>query len=97
MDPIAKDLMRLPGVGPSIARDLLDLGVRSVRALGRRNPERLYEDLGRLRGARQDPCVLYVFRCAVYAAREPRPDPSLLEWWKWKDRPLGPARGSRAR
>jgi hypothetical protein len=93
--------MRLPGVGPSVARDLLEIGVRSVKGLARRSPERMYEDLERLRGVRQDTCVLYVFRCAVYAAREPNPDPSLLQWWKWKDagvksrkptRETGPAR-----
>ncbi len=82
------DLQRLPGVGPSIAQDLRDLGVASVAQLRRRNPERLYEALNQLRGVRQDPCVLYVFRCAVYAARTPRPAPRLLQWWHWKDRTL---------
>ena len=83
----AKDELRtIPGVGPSLARDLHDLGVDSIAALRRRNPERLYAQLGALRGARQDPCVLYVFRCAVYFARTPDPDPVLLRWWAWKDR-----------
>lgn len=82
------ELRRAPGIGPSLAGDLHDLGVHSLAALGRRNPERLYGDLNRLRGVRQDPCVLYAFRCAVYFARTPRPQPALLKWWNWKDRRL---------
>jgi hypothetical protein len=85
------ELTSLPGVGPSIARDLRAVGVTSVRALARGDPERLYGQLCRLRGARQDPCVLYTFRCAVYAARTSRPRPELLKWWSWKARRLGPA------
>lgn len=85
------DLQSLPGVGPSIARDLRRLGVRSVRDLARRDPERLYARLCELTGERQDPCVLYVFRCAVYVARTPRPRADLRRWWNWKDRRL-PAR-----
>jgi len=79
----------LPGVGPSIAGNLRALGVRSVRDLARRDPERLYRDLCVLSGTRQDPCVLYVFRCAVYASRTPEPNPGLLKWWAWKGRRLG--------
>lgn len=78
----------IPGVGPSLARDLRDLGVTSVAALRRRDPERLYADLGRIRGVRQDPCVLYVFRCAVYFSRTPRPRAERLKWWYWKGRKL---------
>lgn len=82
------ELQTIPGVGPSLARDLRALGVTSLATLRRRNPERLYTELSRIRGARQDPCVLYVFRCAVYFARTPQPDPRLLKWWNWKDRKL---------
>lgn len=84
------ELQRIPGVGPSIARDLRSLGLTSTAALARRDPERLYWALDRRTGVTQDPCVLYVFRCAVYFARTPRPDPELLKWWKWKGRTLAP-------
>ena len=80
------ELQTLPGIGPSLAADLRALGVRRVADLKRRDPERLYSRLNRLRGTRQDPCVLYAFRCAAYAARTPRPRPELLKWWNWKDR-----------
>ena len=85
---VRDELMRLPAVGPSIATDLRSLGVRSIRDLARRNPERLYTRLCELTGERQDPCVLYTFRCAVYAASAPGPDPELLKWWNWKGRTL---------
>jgi Pathogenicity locus len=88
-------LQSLPAVGPSIATDLRRLGVRSVADLARRDPERLYARLNALTGVRQDPCVLYTFRCAVYAARTPRPRAHLLKWWNWKDRRLEAA-GRRA-
>jgi hypothetical protein len=71
-----------------MARDLRRLGVRSVKDLARRDPERLYARLCAITVERQDPCVLYTFRCAVYAARTARPNPELLKWWAWKGRRL---------
>lgn len=82
-------LQVIPGVGPSIARDLRQLGVRRVADLKGKSPEELYERLGRMRGLRQDPCVLYTFRCAVYFARTPRPASERLKWWWWKGRKVG--------
>jgi hypothetical protein len=82
------ELQTLPGIGPSLARDLRALGIRRVADLVRRDPERLYQRLNRLYGSRQDPCVLYAFRCAAYYARTPRPRPELLKWWNWKGRTL---------
>lgn len=89
------ELQTLPGIGPSLATDLRALGVRRVADLKRRDPERLYAQLNRLRGTRQDPCVLYAFRCAAYAARTARPRSELLKWWSWKNRALhGAKKGS---
>ena len=84
----ADELQTLPAIGPSLAADLRALGVRRVADLKRRDPERLYARLSRLRGQRQVPCVLYSFRCAAYAARTPRPRTHLLKWWNWKGRTL---------
>ena len=78
------DLQSIPGVGPSIARDLEDLGLRRVAQLRGRSPEAMYEALCERRGP-QDRCLLYVFRCAVYYAGRRRHDPELLKWWNWKD------------
>jgi hypothetical protein len=86
------ELQTLPGIGPSLAADLRALGVRRVADLERRDPERLYAQLNQIRGTRQDPCVLYAFRCAAYAARTARPRPELLKWWNWKNRAMRAAR-----
>jgi len=82
---VLKALRQIPGVGPSLAQDLVDLGIDRISALRRRNPEQLYKKLCTLRGRHQDRCVLYAFRCAVYFASERQPDPELLKWWNWKD------------
>ncbi len=83
------DLVRIPGVGPSIASDLYLLGVREMAELRGRNPEALYSELCRETGRHVDRCVLYVFRCAVYYASEPNPHPEMLKWWNWKDQRPG--------
>lgn len=79
-------LQAIPGVGPSLGRDLKELGYQIVGDLRGQDPEEMYERLQAIRGVRQDPCVLYVFRCAVYAASTSDPDPDLLKWWSWKGR-----------
>jgi hypothetical protein len=80
------ELQQIPGVGPSIAQDLRDLGVGRVADLDSADPEELYERLCTLRGEHIDRCVLYVFRCAVYFASHDAHDPQRLKWWSWKDR-----------
>lgn len=82
---LTNELITLPGVGISIAKDLQDLGIHTTQELIGKDPEALYERLCTLRGAHIDRCVLYVFRCAVYAASTPHPDQKLLLWWNWKD------------
>jgi hypothetical protein len=83
-----QDLQRIPGIGPSLAQDFIDLGIRSVAGLRGRDPQKLYDKLCRITGEQQDRCVLYTFRCAVYFASEAQPDPELLKWWNWKDTKL---------
>jgi predicted flap endonuclease-1-like 5' DNA nuclease len=82
---ILRALTVIPGVGPSLAADLYGLGIQSVAALKKRDPEVLYEELMKQVGGHVDRCVLYVFRCAVYFAEEARPNPEKLKWWNWKD------------
>ena len=79
------ELEQIPGVGPSIAGDLISIGITRVTDLTGRSPEALYRQLCALTGERQDPCVLYTFRCAVYYASNARHDPEKLKWWNWKD------------
>jgi len=84
---ILKDLQEIPGIGPRQAEDLWRLGIASPADLKGKSPEGLYARLGVLKRTRIDPCQLYAFRCAVYYASRKRPDPELLKWWNWKDRP----------
>lgn len=75
----------IPGVGPSLARDLKKLGYKEVTDLRSEDPELMYARLMDIEGKYIDRCVLYVFRCAVYFAETPAPDPDKLLWWNWKD------------
>jgi len=79
------EMERIPGVGPSIARDLKEMGYRNPSDLRGEDPEKMYWQLCNLRGQQMDRCVLYVFRCAVYFASAEEHDPELLKWWNWKD------------
>ncbi len=81
-------LQALDGVGPSLAADLRALGFHDPADLHGQDPEQMYADLCELTGKRQDPCVLYVFRCAVHQASTPQPDPESCKWWNWKGRTL---------
>ena len=81
----SKELQKIPGVGPSLAQDLIDLGYQRVPELRDADPEKMYHTLCALRGKHIDRCVLYVFRCAVYYARCSVHDPERLKWWNWKD------------
>ena len=85
--PHLQDLQRIPGVGPSLARDLWELGYQSVASLANQDAEEMYTALEELRGQPMDRCVLYAFRCAVYFASTDEHDPALLKWWNWKTLP----------
>lgn len=81
------ELRRIPSVGPSLARDLLGLGIRRVSDLKNADPQALYQQLCNASGQHHDRCVLYTFRCAVYFASTAHPDSEKLKWWHWKDGP----------
>ena len=82
-----KHLQVIPGIGPSLAKDLFDLGITAVEDLRGEDPEEMYSRLMDIRGGHHiDRCVLYVFRCAIYFATTTKHDPELLKWWHWKDR-----------
>lgn len=82
---ILREFRKIPGVGKSIAQDILSLGYRSVQELRDQDPEEMYQRLCKYQGTHIDRCMLYVFRCAVYFASNEEHDPELLKWWNWKD------------
>ena len=75
-----QELQVIPGVGKSIARDLVNIGITRVSDLSNRSPEKM----NHFYGARQDVCLLYVLRCAVYFASHKHHRPEKLKWWNWK-------------
>lgn len=81
-----RELMKIPGVGKSIAQDLLNIGINSISDLKGKDPEMLYDKSNRYTGVIQDRCLLYVFRCAVYFASNMKHEPDKLKWWNWKDK-----------
>jgi hypothetical protein len=87
------ELREIPGVGPSLARDLRRLGIEKIADLRGRDPEQLYAALEEQVGHHVDRCVLYVFRSSVYFAGRARPEPELTDWWNWKDGGLAESLG----
>ena len=82
---VRRELEQIPGVGPSIARDLENIGIHAIADLKGKKPEALFEQSNRLAGVTQDRCLLYVFRCAVYFAETDNPEPEKLKWRNWKE------------
>ena len=81
-----RELMKIPGVGKSIAQDLLNIGINSISDLKGKDPEMLYDKFNQYTGVIQDRCLLYVFRCAVYFATVKVHEPDKLKWCNWKDK-----------
>jgi len=80
------NLQEIPGVGPSIEKDLEDIGISCINDLIGKKPENLYNKLCKLKKTNIDKCELYVFRCAVYYVENNKHDLNLLKWWNWKDK-----------
>ena len=81
-----RTLADLDGIGPAMLEDFRRLEVPGVAALARQDPQALYDRLCRLTGARQDPCVLDTFSCAVAQARDPDLPLAQRRWWWWSRR-----------
>jgi Pathogenicity locus len=88
-----RNLGDLMSIGPAMLRDFQLLGIRSVAALARQNPQRMYERMERATGQRQDPCVLDTFCAAVAQARNPRHAAEKGQWWWWSRRRKERAKG----
>lgn len=82
-----QELTVIPGVGPTIAWYLSNIGIRTVSDLKGQSPEQLFDRSNEFAGRIQDRCLLYVFRCAVYYAEtdEQEREAEKLKWWNWKD------------
>ena len=76
------ELQVLPNVGPSVAGDLVRLGIRAPAQLKGRDPYRMYDQLCRKDGIRHDPCLIDVFISITEIARGKRAQP----WWHFTAR-----------
>lgn len=83
MTETERNLHDLVSVGPAMLRDFELLGIRSVRQLAKRNPEKMFEELCRAKGQPIDVCCLDVFRAAVEQARDPKLPLEKCQWWYW--------------
>jgi len=88
----ADELLALRNIGPAMRRDLVLLGIRSVKQLALCRPDRLYERLQHVTGRRQDPCVLDTFAAAVHQARTGE----ALPWWRFSRERLRHMAGARS-
>lgn len=82
----ACDLRNIPGVGPSIEKDLREQGFFSVADLKGADPEKMYDKSCRIAGKKVDRCLLYVYRCAVRYAGMTDKKRETLKWWDFKDK-----------
>jgi hypothetical protein len=76
-------LKDLVSIGPAMLEDFELLGIHSVAQLRRRNPQRMYRELCRIRKAVIDPCCLDVFVAAVAQAKNPNLRVERRQWWYW--------------
>jgi hypothetical protein len=72
-------LIDIPNVGKSIEGDFILLGIHNPRQLVGKDPYRLYQELGKITGKKQDPCVMDIFISAVrYMEGAPA-----KKWWEY--------------
>ena len=78
-----RQLTDLVSVGPAMLEDFELLGIKSVKQLRRRSPQRMYRNLCRMRQQSIDLCCLDVFVAAVAQARDPYLPIEQRQWWYW--------------
>jgi hypothetical protein len=72
-------LEQLPNIGPALAADLRQIGIRTPAELRGKDPFVLYQTLCATTGQRQDPCVLDTFMAATDFMRGAPAAP----WWTY--------------
>ena len=79
------ELQKIPGVGPSMARRLENIGCPTLQSLKGQDPGELYHRDCLVHGCQVDRCVLYVYRLVVHYAEHGACPPDKGNWWDWKD------------
>lgn len=78
-----RELKDLVSIGPAMLEDFELLGIHSVAQLKKRNPQRMYRELCRIRKQVIDPCCLDTFVAAVAQANDPNLPLEQRQWWYW--------------
>jgi len=78
-----RQIKDLVSIGPAMLEDFEVLGINSVAQLRRRNPQRMYRELCRIKKQVIDPCCLDVFVAAVAQAKDPNLPIEQRQWWYW--------------
>lgn len=79
----ARKLGDLVSVGPATLKDFALLGINTVSKLAKQEPRTLYENLSKITGIKQDPCVEDVFAAAIAQARDPDLPEEQKQWPYW--------------
>ncbi len=74
------ELRKIPGIGREMEKDLLALGYTTIDSLKGADPQEMYDRMCGITGVKQDRCVLYTYRLAVYFAETENPEPEKLKW-----------------
>jgi nucleotidyltransferase/DNA polymerase involved in DNA repair len=77
MTATPKHLRDLRNVGKAALGDFALLGIESVEQLALCDPDRLFQELQRHTGKRQDPCVWDVFAATIHQAQTGE----AKNWW----------------
>lgn len=80
------NLTDIPYIGKKTKESLNNIGITSIEDLKGKNPEDLYLMDYMKKGYNVDKCQLYLFRLAVYYAKNETLDEEKLNWWYWKDK-----------
>jgi nucleotidyltransferase/DNA polymerase involved in DNA repair len=78
-----RQLKDLVSIGPAMLEDFELLGIHTVAQLRKRNPQRMYRELCRIRNQVIDPCCLDTLVAAVAQARDPNLPVEQRQWWYW--------------
>jgi predicted RecB family nuclease len=73
------ELFTLKNVGPATYKDLQLLGITTIEALAKADPDQLYRKLEKITCNHHDPCMWDIFAAIIHQAKTGKGYP----WWKW--------------
>lgn len=74
-----KNFQDIPNVGPAIASDLIQIGIKNPKGLIGKDPHVLYKKLCKVTHTRHDPCVLDTFMAVTDFMNGAKAQ----QWWSY--------------